>query len=62
MTLLRFPKADIEWGNPRYHAALVKLMYHCSSKYISPYIDSQELKVSKNEDDDNKGWEKQGGN
>ena len=63
MTLLRFPKAKIEWGHPRYHAALVKLMYHCSSKYISPHIDYEtELKVSKKEDYDNKGWERQGRN
>ena len=58
-----FPKVSIDWRNPKYYRALNKLIYHCSSRYISPYIDKRDdLTSSKDLSDDDKGWEKQKGN
>ena len=60
----KYPKVRIDWKDPKYHRAFNKLIYHCSSKYISPYIeerDDDDVTTSKELSDDNKGWEKQKG-
>ena len=66
-----YPSRQIDW-NKNAHA-FAKLMFHCSSKYISPYVeeydseeyDSEEYEgnnTSKEVEDKDKGWEKQEGN
>ena len=58
----KYPKIRIDWTDPKYHRAFNKLIYHCSSKYISPYIeerDDDDVTASKELSDDDKGWEKQ---
>lgn len=60
----KYPKVRIDWSDPKYHRAFNKLIYHCSSKYISPYIeerDDDDVITSKELSDDDKGWEKQKG-
>lgn len=36
---------NIEWDRPSIFNNLSRLIYHCSSKYISPYIDTQIVEV-----------------
>ena len=58
----KYSKVRIDWKDPKYHRAFNKLIYHCSSKYISPYIeerDDDDVTASKELSDDDKGWEKQ---
>ena len=33
----KYPNVQIDWTDPKYHQAFNKLIYHCSSKYITPY-------------------------
>jgi hypothetical protein len=61
----KYPKMKIDWSNPKYYKAFNKLIYHCSSKYITPYIEDRDddaLTASKELSDDDKGWERQRGN
>ena len=58
----KYPKVKIDWSNPKYYRAFNKLIYHCSSKHISSYIEERDddvLTASKEVSDDDKGWEKQ---
>ena len=57
-----YPNVNIDWTEPKYHRAFNKLIYYCSSKYITPYIEERDCDVvtmSKELSDDDKGWEKQ---
>jgi hypothetical protein len=38
-----FPKHKINWNKPQIQNNISKVIYHCSSKYISPYLDNVEL-------------------
>ena len=33
-----FPNSNIKWDEPQIFNNLVRLIYHCSSKYITPYL------------------------
>ena len=60
-----YPKVSIDWNDPKYYRAFNKLIYNCSSRYITPYIEEIEDDViysSKEVSDEDKGWEKQKGN
>lgn len=60
----RYPKIKIDWQNPKYYRAFNKLIYHCSSKFITPYIeerDEDDITPSKELAEEYKGWEKQTG-
>ena len=63
----KYPYTKIDWDDPIYANALSKMIYHCSSKYISPfmeeYSDEENVQLtSKSSIDSDKGWEKQKGN
>lgn len=51
---IRHPHANIDWTEFKYFSAFVKLIYHFSSKYISPYLDSDEENSSKELDEKSK--------
>ena len=34
----RYPKKKINWNNPNIFHNLSRLIYHCSCKYITPYL------------------------
>jgi hypothetical protein len=60
----KYPDIRIDWRDPKYHKAFHKLIYHCSSKYIAPYIQEREddsVIASKELYGEDKGWEKQKG-
>lgn len=38
----RYPNTKIDWDDPVYATTLSKMIYRCSSKYISPFIDEKE--------------------
>jgi len=58
----RYPKAKINWDDPKYYRAFNKLIHHCSSQYITPHIDERDDEITSKElCDDDKGWEKQRG-
>jgi len=66
MATEKYPKSEKKWNEPKNMRAFIKLIYHCSSRYISPYIEERneedEYISSKEENDMNKGWERQKGN
>ena len=35
----KYPKNKIDWDNPRHLNNFSRLIYHCSSKLISPYLE-----------------------
>jgi hypothetical protein len=61
----KYPNLSIDWKDPQYYTAFNNLIYACSSKYITPYIeerdnDDNDNILSKDLLDDNKeGWVKQ---
>ena len=59
----KYPNVKIDWSGPKYHRAFNELIYHCSSKYITPYIEERDddVTASKELSGDDKGWEKQKG-
>jgi len=38
----KYPSIRIDWRDPKYHDAFHKLIYHCSSKYITSYIEERD--------------------
>jgi hypothetical protein len=60
-----YPKRKIKWDrNPQIEKNFSKVIYHCSSKYISPYLENYSLSDESSEDSpsknvsDNDKWEK----
>lgn len=60
----RYPYTKIDWDDPVYMTTLSKMIYSCSSKYVSPFINEKEdvQLMSKNTINSDKEWEKQKGN
>jgi len=49
---LYFPKYKINWDNPQIYTNLLIVLYHCSSKYISPFLENYDDEYYDDEYDD----------
>lgn len=57
----KYPNISIDWKDPKYYIAFNQLIYHSSSRFITPYIEecNENVTSSKELSEEDKGWEKQ---